>query len=54
MCNVRVFRCAETFGNYLTYVRVGCMLAGAATSVFEMQEVARAKVTIAKRQGSST
>ena len=45
------FRCAETFSNYLSYVKVGTLLRGATTDVFQEQALARAKMAIRKRGG---
>ena len=43
------FRCAETFGNYLSYVKVGTLLAGKNAEVFRDNVLARAKKSIKKR-----
>ena len=45
------FRCAETFSNYLSYLKVGTMLLGANTEVFQDNVLARAKKAIMKRGG---
>jgi hypothetical protein len=45
------FRCAETFSNYLSYVKVGTLLLGANADVFQDHTLARAKTAIRKRGG---
>ena len=45
------FRCAETFSNYLSYVKVGTLLSGANADVFQDHSFARAKTAIRKRGG---
>jgi len=44
----RLFRCAETFGNYLSYLRTACYIVNAETRVFECPELQRAKASIRK------
>ena len=44
-----LFRCSDTFGNYLNYVRIGCELVGAPTDSFRDLAVKRAKIAVAKR-----
>ena len=44
------FRCCNTFSNYLSYVRTGCLLVGASTETTRGEAVKRAKVAIAKRR----
>ena len=44
-----LFRCAATFGNYLSYLRLGCELLGVETNVFRDPLIRRAKVAIEKR-----
>ena len=43
------FRCAATYGNYLTYARVGCLLAGKPDEVFDSPVLKRAKGAVLKR-----
>ena len=43
------FRCKLTFGNYLGYVRTGCLIVGAPTDVFRDVALKRAKMAIGKR-----
>ena len=43
------FRCDRTFGNYVGYLRVGCLLEGVAVDAFNDSTVSRAKRAIAKR-----
>ena len=45
------FRSVGTFSNYLSYVKVGCLLIGAETSAFYDTALQRAKRSIAKRFG---
>ena len=45
------FRSAGTFSNYLSYVKVGCLLIGAETSAFYDTALKRAKRSIEKRFG---
>ena len=47
-----LFRNAGTFSNYLGYVRTGCMIVNADTSVFDHPAVKRAKMTVAKVGGA--
>ena len=44
-----VFRCKGTFDNYVSYVRVGCLLAGADVRVFDDPIVRRAKAAVRSR-----
>jgi hypothetical protein len=46
-----VFRCAETFSNYLSYVKVGTLLKGGCVTVFENDALRRAKRSIKNRAG---
>ena len=46
-----VFRCDETFSNYLGYVKVGSMLVGGDPAVFEDKTLRRAKKAIKRRGG---
>ena len=45
------FRCDETFSNYLTYLKVGCMMAGKCTDVFSDKAIKRSKGAIRRRCG---
>ena len=45
------FRSAGTFSNYLSYVKVGCLMIGAETSAFHDTALKRAKRSIEKRFG---
>ena len=45
-----LFRCHDTFGNYLSYARLGCMLVSAPTAAFDDPAVKRAKKAVRKRQ----
>ena len=45
------FRCAETFSNYLSYLKVGTLLVGGCVSVFENDALRRAKRSIKHRVG---
>ena len=45
------FRSAGTFSNYVSYVKVGCLLVGADTSAFYNTALQRAKRSIEKRFG---
>ena len=44
-----LFRCAGTYSNYVSYVKVGCLLAGASVSVFKSPEVLRGKAAVGAR-----
>ena len=44
-----VFRCKGTFDNYVSYVRVGCLLVGADVRVFDDPIVRRAKAAVRSR-----
>jgi len=46
----RMFRCHKTFGNYLSYVKLGCEMEGACVDVFAHPSLKRAKVAIEKRR----
>ena len=46
----RLFRCHKTFGNYLSYVKLGCEMEGASVDVFSHPSLKRAKVAIVKRR----
>jgi hypothetical protein len=43
------FRCAQTFANYLGYVRTGCLVVRVSTDSLNSEAVKRAKMGIAKR-----
>ena len=45
-----MFRCHKTFGNYLSYVKLGCEMEGASIDVFAHASLKRAKVAIEKRR----
>ena len=47
-----LFRNADTFGNYVGYVKTACLIVKADTSVFEHPGVMRAKRAVAKEGGS--
>ena len=49
-----MFRCAQTFSNYLGYVRLGCLLENCCASVFSDPALARAKMSITKRNRFSS
>jgi len=45
-----LFRCKETFSNYVGYVRTACLLVGVDVTVFQQPGVRRAKAAICKRK----
>ena len=45
------FRCDETFSNYLTHLKIGCMLESKPIEVFKEGALKRAKNAIRKRRG---
>ena len=47
----KTFRCAGTFSNYLSCVKLACELVGASTEVFRADELRRAKIAIRKQGG---
>ena len=49
-----LFRNAGTFSNYLGYVKTGCLIANADTSVFDHPAIARAKMSVAKEGGAKS
>ena len=44
-----LFRCAETYSNYLAHVRLGCELVGASSAALDHPSIRRAKFAIRKR-----
>ena len=44
-----VFKCAGTFANYVSHVKIGCLLAGVPIDVFEHPVVKRARAAVASR-----
>ena len=46
----RLFRNSGTFGNYMSYVTLGCEILGHPVSVFVRPSLKRAKVAILKRR----
>lgn len=50
----RLFRCAGTFGNYMSYVRTGCMVLGVDTQVFNDPALRRAKKAVASANAFTT
>ncbi len=46
----RLFRNPNTFGNYVSYVKLACELKGAPIEVFTHPSLARAKEAIRKRR----
>ena len=47
-----LFRNADTFSNYVGYVKTGCLIVKADTSVFEHPAIKRAKKAVVKEGGS--
>ena len=46
----RLFRCHQTFGNYVSYVKLACEIKGACVDVFGHPSLRRAKTSIEKRR----
>ena len=44
-----LFRCGETYANYCSHVKVGCLLAGVCVAVFDSPEVRRARAAVRAR-----
>ena len=47
-----LFRNANTYSNYLGYVKTGCLIVNADTSVFDHPAIVRAKKSVAKEGGA--
>ena len=44
-----LFRCCDTYRNYLGYVRFGCTMLGVSTEAFDCRDIKRAQAAIKKR-----
>ena len=44
-----LFRCGETYANYCSYVKIGCLLTGVCVAVFDRPEVRRARAAVRAR-----